>query len=160
MSDYVWFYSETHTHTLDKANHLFSPHTDIKILQMLSVKCTAAICTVRKSYRKYCDIVCSKTYLLLLDMITSTLAEVCHILQADKWVVAWHFFFLYLWELVMNSQCALVFKSPHASDKKMYCIIKMSFLSLLSSCLPLCAPPDTHTTHKEHKSRLQWKTGV
>lgn len=42
-------------------------------------------------------------------MITSTVTEMCHILQVK--VDARHF--LYLWEI--NSQCALVFTSPHAS---------------------------------------------
>lgn len=71
----------------------------------------------------FCYIVCNYQY-MLSDMITSTVAEMCHILQVK--VNARHF--LYLWEI--NSLCALMFTSPHAS-----CTVWLNCLFLITIVL-------------------------
>lgn len=85
-----------------------------------------------KSYSIYIVILCVIISICCQIWSCQPVTKMCHILQAEK-VIAWHI--LYSWELVLNSQCALVFKWPHASDKSCTVWLKcLFFFKSLWSC--------------------------
>lgn len=108
---FVWFYSEART--VVKATSLWEimgsfTHTPLwNVLNIL----TAAVCTNVKSHSICIVILC-----VIIYKRCQTRLHRWKRATFTSWfkVVTRHV--SCLWELVLNSQCDLVFKSPHASD--------------------------------------------
>lgn len=104
---FVWFDSEART--VVKATSLWEimgsfTHTSMKCVEYTH---TAAVCTNVKSH--------SICIVILCVIIYKRCQTRLHRWKRDTFTSRFKVVSC-LWELVLNSQCALVFKSPHASD--------------------------------------------